>query len=210
MSTIFPEMYRQSMWATLTLLDACVGLSEEQLAASAQGTYGQIRATLLHLVSAERRYVEQLTGTPTTPEVRESLGFPGFDALRESARATGEVLVTLAEQRNEDWEFLGPPYQGQRRTVRGSTVMVQAFNHATEHRQQVSTILTQIGVTPPDMSGWAYAQARDKAPSQESVMKRPVAPLSDSPTAVADKSGGEVPDRVGVRSTGASSAYRWQ
>jgi uncharacterized damage-inducible protein DinB len=34
--------------------------------------------------------------------------------------------------------------------------LVQAINHGTEHRSQVATILTQLGIEPPDMAGWAY------------------------------------------------------
>jgi uncharacterized damage-inducible protein DinB len=29
-------------------------------------------------------------------------------------------------------------------------------NHGTEHRSQVATILTQLGVEPPEMDGWTY------------------------------------------------------
>jgi uncharacterized damage-inducible protein DinB len=37
-----------------------------------------------------------------------------------------------------------------------SLFLLQAINHATEHRSQVATILTQLGLTPPEMDGWAY------------------------------------------------------
>jgi uncharacterized damage-inducible protein DinB len=37
--------------------------------------------------------------------------------------------------------------------------MVQAINHATEHREQISSMLTALGVTPPDLDGWAYGEA---------------------------------------------------
>jgi uncharacterized damage-inducible protein DinB len=33
---------------------------------------------------------------------------------------------------------------------------MQAINHATEHRTQISTIITQLGLEPPDMAGWQY------------------------------------------------------
>jgi uncharacterized damage-inducible protein DinB len=36
--------------------------------------------------------------------------------------------------------------------------MVQAINHATEHRAQISAIITQLGMEPPDMSGWQYME----------------------------------------------------
>ena len=37
-----------------------------------------------------------------------------------------------------------------------SLLLLQAVNHGTEHRSQVATILTQLGVVPPEMDGWTY------------------------------------------------------
>jgi uncharacterized damage-inducible protein DinB len=38
----------------------------------------------------------------------------------------------------------------------GSLLLLQAVNHGTEHRSQIATILTQLGVEPPEMDGWTY------------------------------------------------------
>jgi uncharacterized damage-inducible protein DinB len=35
-------------------------------------------------------------------------------------------------------------------------VLLQAVFHATEHRQQVATALTNLGVEPPEPDFWAY------------------------------------------------------
>jgi uncharacterized damage-inducible protein DinB len=35
-------------------------------------------------------------------------------------------------------------------------LLLQAINHGTEHRAQVATTLTPIGVTPPGMDGWDF------------------------------------------------------
>jgi uncharacterized damage-inducible protein DinB len=40
-----------------------------------------------------------------------------------------------------------------------SLFLLQAVNHGTEHRSQVATILTQLGVEPPNMDGWTYIEA---------------------------------------------------
>jgi uncharacterized damage-inducible protein DinB len=40
-----------------------------------------------------------------------------------------------------------------------SIILIQAINHATEHRAHVMTIITQMGIEPPDVSGWEYAVA---------------------------------------------------
>jgi uncharacterized damage-inducible protein DinB len=37
-----------------------------------------------------------------------------------------------------------------------SLFLLQAVNHGTEHRSQVATVLTQLGVEPPGMDGWTY------------------------------------------------------
>jgi uncharacterized damage-inducible protein DinB len=35
-------------------------------------------------------------------------------------------------------------------------VLIQAVNHAVDHRSQVATQLGQQDVTPPELDGWAY------------------------------------------------------
>ena len=37
-------------------------------------------------------------------------------------------------------------------------VMVQAINHATEHREQIKSMLSALGVTPPSIDGWDYGE----------------------------------------------------
>jgi len=36
---------------------------------------------------------------------------------------------------------------------------VQVINHAHEHREQICSMLNALGVTPPDMDGWAFGEA---------------------------------------------------
>ena len=42
------------------------------------------------------------------------------------------------------------------RDVPKTTILAQVINHATEHREQVKAILTQLGIEPPDLQGWSY------------------------------------------------------
>ena len=37
--------------------------------------------------------------------------------------------------------------------------LAQVVHHGTDHRSQVCTALTGLGVTPPDIDVWAYARA---------------------------------------------------
>jgi uncharacterized damage-inducible protein DinB len=44
-----------------------------------------------------------------------------------------------------------------------TTVILQAINHATQHRAHVAAILSQLGMVPPDLDGWACAEVTDSA-----------------------------------------------
>jgi uncharacterized damage-inducible protein DinB len=151
------EMFRHNRWANLRLLDACLNLSDEQLTASVAGTYGALRDTLLHIVRAEALYLGLLNGLP-----RAQIERPGPEAslaeLRERAATLGEELAQVASRIGPNDTFADRD-ESEIYQLPGPWLLVQAINHATEHRAQVATILTQLGVEPPDMSGWAYMEA---------------------------------------------------
>ena len=74
--------------------------------------------------------------------------------LREPAALEAEVHRMLADPRADTLVTeTGPEGAAQYKLA---SLMIQAINHATEHRTQVSTILTQLGLEPPDMTGWQY------------------------------------------------------
>jgi uncharacterized damage-inducible protein DinB len=35
-------------------------------------------------------------------------------------------------------------------------LLAQIINHATEHREQIKSMLSALGVTPPSIDGWEY------------------------------------------------------
>lgn len=156
MSDLTSDFYRQNEWATLKLIEVCRGLSDEQLEAAAEGTYGSIRATLRHLVSSEAGYAFRVGDG----KVHRLLGgdpWPGFDALAEMVRAHAAVFAAAASGETKRIIRLDPdsePYDSE-----AAVILVQAFNHATEHRSQICTILTTVGIEPPDMSGWEWGLA---------------------------------------------------
>ena len=38
-------------------------------------------------------------------------------------------------------------------------VMLQVINYATEHREQIKSMLSSLVVTPPNIDGWDYGEA---------------------------------------------------
>jgi uncharacterized damage-inducible protein DinB len=155
---VLVELFRHNTMMNRRLVEACRKLPPEQLDATAAGTYGSIGATLAHIANAQEAYAARLLDTER-PERLEEEPFPGFEALEERL-ARGDAQLEEAATRAEQ-------NQDRRVQVTGddppgtwwmpvSLFLLQAINHGTEHRSQVATILTQLGVEPPEMDGWTY------------------------------------------------------
>jgi uncharacterized damage-inducible protein DinB len=155
MTTGLPDFFKYNLWANLRLLDACAQLSDAQLDATMHGTFGSVRDTLMHILSAEEDYVRDLTGTTPTPPLEELTTFPGFDELRRRAEWSGKELITVAEQKDLS-QILHLPgdYDAQ-----GVIVLIQALNHAIDHRSQIATILSQQNIKLARLDGWGYNNA---------------------------------------------------
>jgi uncharacterized damage-inducible protein DinB len=152
---LFVKLLKHNNWANQRMIQACSALSDEQLDAEPQSaTKGSIRRTLLHLVSSQRGYLSLLT-LPIEARLQPA---PAITDLQESARSSGEGLLALA--RYESGTFAKTRLQ----TTDGFfvepwVVLLQVINHATEHREQISSMLTALGATLPDLDGWAYGEA---------------------------------------------------
>ncbi len=146
-------LFSHNLWANLKLLEVCTEINDEELNSTLDGTYGSIRDTLVHIARAERAYMSRIsTGQPYTG------GNAGLDSLaqiRESLRTTGEGFIEWASKVTAD-ETVVVDWDGTLRDVPKTILLTQAINHATEHRAQIMTILTQLGFQPPELSGWEY------------------------------------------------------
>ena len=161
MTTGLPDLYRYNRWANLRLLDACAELSDAQLDATTKGVYGSVRETLLHLFAGEEGYVRHFTGTSPAPRLRELTDFPGLDELRRRAEWSGTELITIAEQGD-----LSQIFSLDEGTYEAPAmiVLIQAINHAIDHRSQIATLLSQQDIEPPELDGWSYNDAlRERA-----------------------------------------------
>ena len=155
-TSVLATLFKHNAWANLKLLDFCEGLSDAQLDATAIGCFGSIRDTLRHIVGAEVSYVERVNGKlPSQPLAPDQ--FPGFAVLKDAARWTSDELFQLAISARQDTSVRQRPPR-QPFTYKLASLIVQAVSHSTEHRTQISAIITQLGMEPPDMSGWQYME----------------------------------------------------
>ena len=154
-TSVLTRLFHHNTWANLKLLDFCEGLSDEQLDATAVGAFGSIRDTLVHFVSAEVDYVNLATDkSPTLPLPSDQ--FPGFKVLKEGVRWAGDELPKLAIAARADTIVRVTRPQEPIYEYPLASFIVQVLNHSTEHRTQISAVVTQLGLEPPAMSGWKY------------------------------------------------------
>lgn len=147
-------LFRHHRWANLMLLEQCAKLSDEQLDSTIVGTFGTIRETLEHIMLSDQSYIHRIsTGKP----LRRAADAPPFSIteLRQSAQQTGDQLIEWATKVHAD-ETVTIDWDGTLREVPKTIILTQAINHATEHRAQIMAILTQLGIEPAELSGWAY------------------------------------------------------
>lgn len=149
------KLFEHNNWANMQIIQACYALTDEQLDAEPQSaTQGSIRSTLLHMVSSQQGYLRTLT---LPVEERRHPVELTFEQLEESLRVSGEGLLVLLKDQS------GKLPQSRLQTrddfhVEPWVLIVQIINHATEHREQIKSMLSALGVTPPSIDGWDYGE----------------------------------------------------
>jgi uncharacterized damage-inducible protein DinB len=145
------------IWATERLIDACAGLTPEQLRTPMPGTYGPIIATFGHLVSSDGWYLGFFRDW--TNAIDEENTDVTLAELRTAITATGAAWMEVLEgeldpdsdmvEHGEGWDFHAP--LGIR--------INQVIHHGTDHRSQICTALTSLGVEPPGIDLWDFGEA---------------------------------------------------
>ncbi len=147
-------LYHHHRWANLRILERCVGLSDEQLDATLLGTFGSIRDTLQHIVTAERSYFSRISAGQPYRHPKDAAPLT-LAEMTEWARTSGAGLIEWAP-RVQAGDTVQIDWDGVLRDVPKTILLTQAINHATEHRAQIMVILTQLGIQPPELDSWSY------------------------------------------------------
>lgn len=154
MPDLITDFIRQNEWANLHLIEACRGLTDDQLDVTAEGTFGSIRETFTHIISSEGWYAFRLGHEPAVRV--ETDEWVGFDALARAASSAADALIDAAHQSADQM------IAGEEHDFEAAVVIVQAVHHGTDHRSQICTVLTTLGVEPPDISSWSWGLAAGK------------------------------------------------
>lgn len=159
------DAVRHNVWANREILAACRKLSDDQLRATTEGVYGSIHDILWHIVSSEASYLYRLTGIE-----------PAWDRGTDDAPDLDTIEARIDEIADTWKRFLSEPFDPDQMIVTDGgrfefplgVVFAQAIHHGTDHRSQICTILTTLGIEPPELGVWEYALADGRAVRHES------------------------------------------
>ena len=153
------RLYDYHYWATWQLLDVVAQLPPGQFTQSVAGSYGSVRNTLVHVLSAEWGWLDRCGG-PARGERLNPLDFAEAEVLTQLwARVEGYVRAFLAglddaDLRREIEFAVGP---GPRRSLPLGDLMQHAALHAMHHRGQAALLLRMLGHVPGNFDFLLYA-----------------------------------------------------
>jgi len=148
------DAFAHHVWATLKLIDTCETLSDEQLQTSAPGVYGSIIDTLRHIVASDRGYLAVVSGGRVERMDDERLTLA---AARSVMELDGEEWArVVAELDDPDRVVVRQRPDGSANRSPAGIRLAQALHHGSDHRSQICTILTTLGIEPPDIDVWEF------------------------------------------------------
>lgn len=150
------HLFQHNAWATSRLFDFCERLSEKQLAAIAPGAVGSIAETLHHFVQAEGGYLDRVAHDLTPTDWAAFLA-KDFGSVRARADQMAGLWQTYAARDPDPSEIRRKQWPDVTHEFPAYMEIAQALFHTSTHREQICTILTSIGLAPPDLQPLAWA-----------------------------------------------------
>jgi uncharacterized damage-inducible protein DinB len=159
-------LYDYSSWANAQLLAVVSRLSPAEFTRHIAGSYGSIRNTLVHVLSAEWGWVDRCGGRRRGDRLKAE-DYPTAAVFVETwQRVDGWMHELLAGLTDEDLEedvgFSFAP--GMAGSLPRGQLLQHAVFHAVHHRGQVALLLRAIGHAPGNFDLLIYANERSRIP----------------------------------------------
>jgi uncharacterized damage-inducible protein DinB len=143
-------LYEYDHWANARVLGAASNLSPDEFLKGMGSSFGSIRDTLVHILSAQRTWLSRWRGSSPKAHL-DAANFPGVEAVRaEWERLSRQLRGFLESLADERLRAVAPytTFSGQPQSQLLWQQMAHLANHGTYHRGQVTTMLRQLGAAP--------------------------------------------------------------
>lgn len=160
-------LYGYGYWANGKLFHVISQLTPEQFTQPVGGSYGSIRNTMVHILSAEWGWLGRCGGPERGPGLNPA-DYPNVESLIE-AWSQVEVYVRefLSKLKDEDLarnvEYMNDRLE--KRSMPLGELMQHAANHGVHHRGQVALLLRLVGYAPGNFDILFYYADRRGVPA---------------------------------------------
>jgi len=148
------DAFGHHVWATLRIIDSCTSLGREQLTRPVPGTYGSILDTARHIVGSDAWYLFVLTEGRAPQIDEDTMELDELRAVMERHGAEWPLVLREGPDPDAIVGVLRP--DGTKSNAPAGIRLAQALHHGTDHRSQICTGLTALGLEPPDIDVWAF------------------------------------------------------
>jgi uncharacterized damage-inducible protein DinB len=140
------SLFRYHYWANARIFATLSQLTDDEFGRTIAGSYGSLRNTLVHMLSAEWGWLDRCGGPPRGAKLDPG-NYPSPASLIAAWGAVERDMTSLLGKLTDDdtrrtVEFSLGAGAAQRRTV--GQLLWHAANHATHHRGQVAMLMRLI------------------------------------------------------------------
>lgn len=156
------RLYDYGYWANGKLFTVIARLTQEEFTRQVGGSYGSVRSTLVHALSAEWGWMERCGGTARGPRL-DPADFPTFESLRTAwervEREMRRFLAGLEDRELErEVEFQFPGMAGGSLPV--GKLLQHGAIHGVHYRGQAALLLRMLGHAPGNVDLLIYDAER--------------------------------------------------
>ena len=147
----FERLYDYGYWANQKIFSVLTQLTAEQFTQNVAGSYGSVRNTMVHIMSAVWGWIERCGGPRRGPALIAD-DFPTLESVtgtwatvEQHARTFLASLGDADLQRNVEFKSFGGDGM---QVMRLGDMLQHGANHAVHHRGQVALLLRMLGHAP--------------------------------------------------------------
>jgi uncharacterized damage-inducible protein DinB len=169
-----------NLWANARILSACEAIGEREYQKHRASFFGSISNTLNHVLVVDINWLNRIDGCDEIVGRPNSILYRDLESLVVARKLADKKFISLIDRLSEqdyrrelDYRFdnMNPdiPFyvvSGVKATMPLHAILLTLFNHHTHHRGQIHNMLSEVGMTPPniDIIGY-YTKQPERAAS---------------------------------------------
>ena len=146
------QAYEYMVWATQRYFAVAEGLTDEQLHRRQGHSWGDVHATLAHMMSSEWTWLQRAKGS-SPRQALDVAEYPTLPALKQRwAELQAEMRAFIAAQTDESFQapIAYTNTRGETFHVPLWQMLAQVVNHQTHHRGELAAMYALMNVPHPE------------------------------------------------------------